>query len=707
MDKREFAGRCSAGAFTEPCSEVQPSSGYLSCMGSADSLAMLRLALSALLFVSLTGVAQAQQHTTDLSETSLETLMNMEVTTVSKKQAKLSQTAAAIFVITQEDIRRSGATNIPELLRMVPGLDVAHIDASKWAITSRGFNDRFADKMLVLIDGRTVYTPLFSGVHWDVQDTLLEDIERIEVIRGPGATLWGANAVNGVINIITKQAKDTQGTLMMAGAGNQERGFGAARYGGKLGDRGYYRFFAKYFNRDGFASSSGQQALDGWNILRGGFRTDWNLTGRDSLTVQGDFYNGSGGETVPGVASLSPPLIASLNDRAHLVGGNLLGHWNHAFSTRSDTTLQVYYDRTDRRDTRLSEVRDTFDLDFQHHLTLGNRHDIVWGLGYRFTTDRTIGGLTASFNPTSRGDSLYSAFIQDEITLLSDRLRLTLGSKFEHNSYSGLEVQPNVRLLWTPHPHHAIWAAVSRAVRSPSRADVGLRVNLAAFPGSGGTTNVLSLFGNQQLQTETVLANELGYRAQLIKQLSVDVATFYNSYDQLRGSEPGAPFFESSPSPPHLVLPLVFQNALRGETHGMELATNWNVTRRWKLSGGYAWFQGELDSIAGGGASAGANSLGRSPKQQWNLRSYLNLNLPGNLEFDTAVYYVGRLSDTGVPSYTRLDSRLGWRPAESLEISLVLQNLLDARHLEFGSTGQAVDATQVKRSVHGKLTWRF
>src|SRR5712691_686216 len=620
-------------SFAEKFDEMHPLHSCLPCGSVSGRLAMFRLFLSALLFVSLTTFAWAQKPKPDLAETSLETLINMEVTSVSKKQEKLSKTAAAIFVITQEDIRRSGTSSIPELLRMVPGLDVAHIDANKWAISSRGFNELFADKMLVLIDGRTMYTPLFSGVYWDVQDTLLEDVDRIEVIRGPGATLWGANAVNGVINIITKQAKETQGGLVTVGTGNQERGLGAVRYGGKLGDRSYYRFFAKYFNRDAFAKSSGERATDGWNILREGFRTDWKVTDQDLLTVQGDFYNGSAGGSVPGVVSLSPPTTVSVDDRAHLAGGNVLGWWKHAFSDRSDTTLHFYYDRADRRDVLLSEVRHTVDLDFDHHLALGNRHDIVWGLGYRFTAGRTAGSLTFSFNPSARGDGLYSGFVQDEITLLPDRLRLTLGTKLEHNNYSGLEIQPNIRLLWTPRPHHAIWAAVSRAVETPSRFEANARINKAAFVRADGTTRLVSEFGNPRLPGETVLANEFGYRARLSRRIWLDLATFYNVYANLHTDERGVSFFEDSPPPRHRVLPIFLANKMHGETHGMEIAPKWNVTGRWTLSTGYTQLQMHLHvDPSSTDSSLPEEEAGSSPRQQLHLRSYLNL--PHDLELD-------------------------------------------------------------------------
>ena len=693
-------------SFAEKFDEMHPLHSCLPSGSVSGCLAMFRLFLSALLFVSLTTFAWAQKPKPDLAEASLETLINMEVTSVSKKQEKLSKTAAAIYVITQEDIRRSGTSSIPELLRMVPGLDVAHIDANKWAISSRGFNELFADKMLVLIDGRTMYTPLFSGVYWDVQDTLLEDIDRIEVIRGPGATLWGANAVNGVINIITKQAKETQGGLVTVGTGNQERGLGAVRYGGKLGDRSYYRFFAKYFKRDAFAKSSGERATDGWNILREGFRTDWKVTDQDLLTVQGDFYNGSAGGSVPGVVSLSPPTTVSVDDRAHLAGGNVLGWWKHAFSDRSDTTLHFYYDRADRRDVLLSEIRHTVDLDFDHHLALGNRHDIVWGLGYRFTAGRTAGSLTFSFNPSARGDGLYSGFVQDEITLLPDRLRLTLGTKLEHNNYSGLEIQPNIRLLWTPHDHHAIWAAVSRAVETPSRFEASGRLNDNVSPGAGGTPVLVVDFGNPRLPAESVLANEFGYRAQLSTRFSFDLAAFYNIYRSLHTEEPGVPFVESSPPPAHLVLPEIFDNRMHGETHGTEIAANWNVTSRWSLRIGYTSLQMHLHSDQSTGEPLeGKEVEGENPKHQFHFRS--QLNLPHKLEFDTALHYVSRLSSLGVPGYTRLDSRLGWRPGEHFELGVVGQNLLDTRHPESGSAEHFASVTQVKRSIYGKLTWRF
>ncbi len=673
--------------------------------GRRRILQVLLILLCGLLFGLLPTRVGGQSKRADLADASLESLMNMQVTSASKSPARFAQVAAAMYVITQEDIRRSGGTSIAELLRMVPGLDVAQINGSTWAISSRGFNDRFANKLLVLIDGRTVYTPLFTGVLWDAQDTLLEDIERIEVIRGPGASLWGANAVNGVINIITKHPRDTQGGLVTAGAGDQERGFGAVRYGAKTGDSGFYRFFAKSFRRGASADALGQDAGDDWYMLRGGFRSDWTLTPRDSLTVQGDIFNGNSGQVVPEIRSLAPVVVGNFPGRNIISGGDVLARWSRTISPRSETSLQVYYDRSDRDLIVLKELRDTVDVDFQHHLAVGARHDIIWGLGYRFTTDQTQGSLTVSFNPASRGDNLNSAFLQDEISLVPDRLRLTVGIKVEHNDYNGSSVQPDFRLLWTPHPAHALWGAVSRAIGTPGRANSDTRYNASVFPGPGGVPIMVSLLGNPQEEAEEVWAYQVGYRAQLSRRLTLDFAGFYNSYDEIRGQQPGAPFLETSPSPVHIVLPLYGVNALKGNTRGVEIAPTWNVTHRWRLVGSYSWFQSALVAYAPTLDSSLASANGNSPHHQWNLRS--NVDLPGHVEFDTTVYYASRLNFYQVPGHTRLDARIAWHPMESSELSLVGQNLLDARHYEFGGASQVVEATQVKRSIFAKFTWRF
>jgi len=633
----------------------------------------------------------------ELSKLTFEDLMNLEITSVSKKAQKVSEAAAAIFVITSEDIRRSGVTSIPEALRMVPGLQVARIDASKWAITSRGFNDRFANKLLVLIDGRSVYTPLYSGVFWDLQDTLLEDVERIEVIRGPGATLWGANAVNGIINIITKQAKETQGGLVTAGTGTEERGFGSVRYGSKLNDDTCYRVYAKYFDRD-----IGVDGVDNWHVVRGGFRVDWEPANGNSLTLQGDIYDDKIGDRIS-VASLDDPYTQTLDGDRESSGFNLLTRWKHVISDTSDMTLQLYYDRTKQNTIILDEIRDTFDIDFQHRFLLSKRQELIWGLGYRFTCDDINNTFSMSLYPDSRDDNLFSVFVQDEIILVDDRLHLTLGSKFEHNDYTGFEIQPNARLMWTPHSRHSIWTAVSRAVRTPSRAEVDLRRNIQVFP-LGSSLAVGSFIGTRDFDSEELIAYELGYRVQPMDRLSLDIAAFFNDYDNLRTREPGEPFYETSPSPPHLVIPYTSDNKMEGETYGVELAANWQALDWWRLQAAYTYLQIQLH-LAGDSECILAEKIEGESPHKISFRSFMELFR--DLEFDLWVRYVDNLPSQDIGSYIALDARLSWRLFNDLELSVVGQNLLDSDHPEFLSDMLATPLTEVERSVYGKITWSF
>ncbi|HKX31556.1 MAG TPA: TonB-dependent receptor plug domain-containing protein, partial [Blastocatellia bacterium] len=444
--------------------------------------------------------AQNPDPAPDLTTFSMEDLMNLEVTSVSKKEEKLFRSAAAIYVITQEEIRRSGLTTIPEVLRMAPGLSVARIDGSKWAISARGFNGRFANKLLVLIDGRSVYTPQFAGMYWEIQNLPLEEVERIEVIRGPGGTLWGANAVNGVINIITKRAEDSQGGLLTIGGGSEEQGFGLARYGARIGADASYRVYAKYFNRGGLVNAAGYNAHDWQNWVGGGWRLDWQRSERETLTVQGDIHDTGLRETSTSI-SLFNPLAPRALTPAEYTGGNVMGRWTHAFSDRSDMTLQTYFDRSCYNSFDVGERVDTFDLDFQHRLAFG-RQDLLWGLGYRVITDRTRTDSPTQFTPPGRTSHLFSAFAQDELMLVKDRLRLTIGSKLEHHYFTGFDAQPNARLLWTPSARQTVWAAVSRAVRTPARSDRGLRYNNSAFFDADGLLNVVAFLGNPKHNSE-------------------------------------------------------------------------------------------------------------------------------------------------------------------------------------------------------------
>jgi len=661
-------------------------------------------------------MAAAGEPGSGLADLDLEDLMNIEVTSVSKRLEKMSQAASAIYVITNEDIRRSGATTIPDLLRTVPGLEVASIDASKWAITSRGFNGRFANKLLVLIDGMSVYTPQFSGVYWETRDVPLEDIERIEVIRGPGATLWGANAVNGVINIITKKASETQGGSMTAGGGSEEQGFGGVRYGGKLGDDAFYRIYTKYFNRDDFPNASGVEGADDWRVLRGGFRIDWDPTDVDALTLQGDVYDGSQGERSTILMNDGPPemplVFRTPNRKIDVSGGNLLSRWHRKLSESSDLTLQLYYDRTERMDPLIiSEIRDTIDVDMQHSFAFGDRQRIIWGLGYRYTADENSNSFALGMDPDERADDLFSAFFQDEITLIPDRLAFTLGSKVEHNDYTGWEGQPSARLRWTPNPNHTVWAAVSRAVRTPSRAESDVRIlTLGTEPLELPNGMVippynylLSLQGSRDFESEDLVAYELGYRLQATERLYLDFATFYNDYSHLRTLEPGMPDFMVLPP----VFPLIGGNKMKGESHGIEITADYNALDWWRLTAGYTYLRMNLhledDSMD---PTDPESAEGENPQNQCFLQS--RVDLPKNVEFDTILRYVDNLPSFDVHGYVTLDVRLGWKPTKNLDLSIVGRNLLDNQHLEYRSTAFVnTEPTEVPRSVYGKVTWSF
>lgn len=656
-----------------------------------------------LTLLALTGMGLAQQDLTDLS---LEDLLNTKVTSVSKKEQSLSKAAAAIFVLTQEDIRRSGATNIPDLLRIVPGLDVAQINANSWAISARGFNHQYSDKLLVMIDGRSVYTPLFAGVYWDTQDVPLQDIDRIEVIRGPGATVWGANAVNGVINIITKSAADTQGGLLIAGGGTEELALGTAQYGGKIGRDTSYRVFTKYLDDNHFPNLSGQNGEDGWHLSHAGFRSDTSLSRKDSITFQGDLYGGNEGANFGHIVSIVPAVNENVDGSATLNGGNLLTRWNHIFSSRSDTSLQLYFGRDERDGPESRDDQNSFDLDFQHHLALGTRHDLIWGADYRRSVDQTQGTIDQAWLPANRSLRLFSTFVQDEMVLKPDRVFFTVGTKVENNYFSGWDLDPSARVAWTPNKKDTFWAAVSRANRSPSRREEDADINIAALPGPGGVPALLTLLGNPDQKSEHVLAYEAGYRAQPVVPCSIDVAAFFNSYTDLATTESGSPFLVVNPPPSHLVFPLVWGNKMHGTTDGVEVSGNWKVNDRWTLSPGYALLQMRLHTDpTSQDTTTLADTEGSSPRHQAQLRSHLNL--PRRFVWDASAYFVERLPAQQVPSYTRLDTQLSRQLGEGLELSLVGQNLVQDHHLESNDQLTSLDPTQVKRSAYAKIAWRF
>jgi len=648
----------------------------------------------------------------DLTQVSIENLMNMEVTSVSKKEQKLSKVAAAIFVITQEDIRRSGATNIPDLLRMVPGLDVGQINGSTWAIGSRGLNQQFANKLLVMVDGRSVYSPTFSGVFWDTLDLPLFDIERIEVIRGPGGTIWGANAVTGVISIFTKKAAQTSGTVLETGGGNLLQGFGTAQYGGTVGKKTDFRVYTKYFSQNHLLDLNGQSGADGWHRLRGGFRTDSNLSSKDSLTFEGDLSVGREGEFGFELPSVTSPGFVAVSEEINLANGSLESIWNHTYSGGSDSTLQFSYDQHRRGDPLNPELRNTYDLAFRHDFALGSRQDIVWGLGYRYTADRIGGTLTVAMNPPNRALQLFDAFLQDEIALVPERLFLTAGIKLEHNDYTGFEAMPSVRAAWSPSDHHMLWVALSEALRAPSRNDTNLVLNIGSFPGPGGTPTLLRLLGNPNFQDERLIAYEVGYRTMLSKRLSIDLAAYYNDWDKVQTTEPSGSFFETTPSPPHEVQTLVYENLIHGESHGIEVTANWRVTDWWSISPGLAIAREHFHTDP---QSADTQTVlflqGNSPDYPIRLRSHVDMR--HNLAWDVSAYFddvlenQGPLSDLTIPSYTRLDTGLTWKLGERFTLSLVGQNLLKDHHMEFEDVNGSMQSGQIKRSAYAKLVWQF
>jgi iron complex outermembrane receptor protein len=549
-----------------------------------------------------------------------------------------------------------------------------------------------------------VYSPLFGGAFWDVQQVPLEIIDHIEVIRGPGAAVWGANAVNGVINITTKKASDTQGRLLSGGGGTYDQGFATAVFGGKLGGATYYRGFVNAFNRDHLIGLAAQDGHDAWEMFRIGFRIDSNLGDKDSITFQGDAYKGSEGEVVAAVTSLQPPQPQTLNLIQRLGGWDLLSRWDHAFSPTSQTTLQVYFDRTNRGDSTYGDGRNTIDVDFQHHIAWGSRQDFVWGLGYRNTSDNIRGSLRVSFNPPSETDQLFSSFVQDEIAIIPQSLYFTVGTKLEHHYSTGFSLQPDARLAWLVNRKNMLWAAVSRAMRTPAR-DEDVRFNQAVLPGPNGLSVLVSFFGRDE-KNENILAREIGYRTQLSEHLSLDLTAFYNSYTNLASEETGTPFLELTPAPSHLVLPLFAGNFLHGESHGAELALNWKPTSRWTLSSGYSYLQMHMHASSLSTVHGATTTIeGSSPREQAQLRSHLNL--ASRLAWDASVYFVGRLPALQIPSYTRLDTGLTWKVRERLSFSIVGQNLLHDHHLESNGPDQIVVSSVVKRSAYAKFTWQF
>lgn len=611
--------------------------------------------------------------TTALKKLSLEELMEIEVTTVSRRPEKLRETAAAVHVITGEDIRRAGAASIPQALRLATALQTAQVGSNSWTIAARGFNSTTAtsNKLLVMIDGRSVYSPLFSGTFWDTQDVFFDDVDRIEVVSGPGGATWGANAVNGVINLVTRSAKDTQGTVLYGGAGTEERGFAGLRHGGQIGS-GHYRVYAKHFDIESTVRPNGIDARDRWVLTQAGFRTDWEQPQGGHLTVQGDGYTSW-------IAQPTAP-------RGELKGGNLLGRWTQKLLHAGEIRIQGYFD-TARRSApnTFGDRLETLDLDAQHQLPAWGRHEFVWGVNGRISNDHIRNLPTQAFRPAEFTHRLFSSFVQDEIELSPNRLRLTLGAKFENNNYSGSDFLPSVRLAWLLSREQTLWSAISRAVRTPSRFDRDLFTPV---------NPPFILAGGPKFGAESLVAYELGWRGRLGQGLTSALTAFVHDYDDLRTAE--------------LPVPITIGNGLKGKSYGVEWTGEVAVTQQWRWRAGYTLLRKDLRLKPGSRDLNQGRSEISDPKHQAQLGT--SIDLGSRVEFDATARWIGAVPTFAtnalgrLPAYSELDARLAWRMREDLELALIGHNLLDRRHPEAGA---AATRRELERSVSGKVTWRF
>ncbi|HVS76972.1 MAG TPA: TonB-dependent receptor [Steroidobacteraceae bacterium] len=636
---------------------------------------------------------------TELKRLSIEQLANVEVTSVTRGPQPLSRSAAAAAVVTGRQIVDSGAMNIPEAIRYVPGIHVAQVTASEWAVSSRGFASANSPDLLVLSDGRSIYTPLYSGVFWDVQDYLMRDIDRIEVVRGPGAALWGSNAVNGVIDIVTKSAQDTQGAWLEAGGGSQERARVAAQYGGQAADHVYYRIFAKYRDHRPEDHPPGSSP-DDWNLGHVGFRSDWKPDSADAFTFQGDVYDGTIGQVSPAVSIIGRPGPAGPL-RVGVSGGNVLGRWRHTLGGGSDLEVRVYYDYTHRNDPTFVDDLGTLDLDFQERVPFGRVQQITWGFTGRTMDDRNRGkGLFALEPPDSR-DNLASGFVQDEISL-PHSVRLTLGTKLEHNDFSGFEVQPSVRAAWDLSDHRTFWGAISRAVRVPTRIERDVDVDASDPAGNP----VIVLRGNRNFHAEQVLAFELGYRWQPWRDLSLDLAAFRNRYTGLASVELGTPFVD--PATGQTIIPLLDRNLVDGHSTGLEGLAMYSPADWWRVAIDYSYIDMRLTPL-GADLNRERYFEGSTPRNQAGVQSYFNL--PHDIELHAGLRVLSAVrtlpevvNGTGDPGYQELDVNATWRATPHLTLSIRGRSLLHASHVEFGAPDER---SAVRRSVFGRLTWDF
>lgn len=650
----------------------------------------------------------------DLLELSLEDLMSVEVSSVSKQMQTVGDSAAAVFVITQDDIRRSGATTIADALRMVPGLEVAQVDSNKWAITSRGFNRRFANKLLVMVDGRSVYTPLFSGVFWEMQDTMLEDVARIEVIRGPGATIWGANAVNGVINIITKKSSETVGGLAAISAGTDEKSNLSTRYGFSLSENVHGRVYVKARDRNTRDQLNGEAGHDDWRTQQVGFRSDMDF-GRHVFTLQGDAYVGKTGETL-NLATTTTPYATAINQDSDVGGENLLTRYEYTHPLHGSATVQVYYDHTNRINPNLvgEDDREIVDIDFFHAFSV-DKHDWVWGVGRRKITDRISGTTALNINPDNLSEQLISFFVQDTYSV-TPALDLTAGAKIESYTYIDTAAQPNLRAIWRVTQKQSLWGAISYAERLPSRSERHISLNARTIPPASAANPspwpiVVRLQGSNNIVSEELTAYELGYRYRRSDRMAFDVTTFLNDYGTLRTFELGSRYCASTnaapPCPPgdYIIQPQNVGALASARTYGLELEADFQVDAQWRIRTAYTYFNLDFEKQASSTDTANVAFEGKSPEHQLSIRSQHDLR--ANWELDFWLRFVDELPAIQIADYWTLDIRLAWRPNDQFEFSTGVQNLFDDGRSEFTADLINTTSTLVPRALYGKAVWRF
>ena len=647
---------------------------------------LLSLAVSLLIAIP----AWSQQTPADLGNKSIEELMNIEVTSPSKKAESLSEAPAAIFVITGDELRRGGFSSIPDALRMAPGLYVAQQSSHVWLVSARGFSNLFNAKMLVLIDGRLAYTPTFGGVWWDVQDPPLEDIDRIEVIRGPGGTLWGANAVNGVINIITKGAGKSQGALVTTSAGWNEGYAAGVRYGGNAGQRLAFRIYgtANYWLPS--VNAIGTDNYDAWSISQGGTRIDWNASAKDTVTFDGQGYSGRIRDTTDVFSPVAP--ATTVDTQSVLKGGHILGRWKHAFNDRSSTDVLSYCDWTARAITLWNEERSTCDIEFQHNYSVTDRQALTWGGSVMSTDLSSQSNFRFGIFPPDRRTTTYSMFVQYDLAVVPDRLRVIGGSKFDHNEFTGFEYQPQVRVVWTPKKTQTVWAAISRAVRTPTLAETSGKLRVAQL----STTPLIFLdfVSNPRSDSEVLHSYELGYRYAPKQKFSLDGTVYYNAYDNLLGpSVPGAPVI--NPAPFYIDVPLTYTNAGGGQTHGLELYLQYKPIQRWNLSTGITELRG--NSVPGLVVSASSND----PRHIVTFGT--EFDLTRRLNFDAAYYYYDAIAQA-LPPLNRVDIGISTKNVNGFTFSAWGRNLQTNRHQEVAPF--LLSAGEIRRTVVFKLMWQ-